>query len=164
MKKIIKQEITTRVEDLIHTDFSFLRSYALSVRVDRNCDYVTAVSINHRKLIVWLDKDDFQKMNARALTGALVHELCHTERDLKKGPIYRFAEAALSLVLPPITARDERATDELVIAKGYGRELLAFQKYHDRHYEPYTEQDGLTRKEIRARLVKQSDGAPELKS
>jgi hypothetical protein len=36
-----------------------------------------------------------------------------------------------------------------VIRKGYGNELLAFQQYHDRHYEPYNQTDGLTVKEIK---------------
>jgi len=60
--------------------------------------------------------------------------------------------------------RDERITDELVIAKGYGKELLAFQTYHDRHYEPYNEQDGLTCKEIRARIANRNSDTSNLKS
>jgi isocitrate lyase len=36
----------------------------------------------------------------------------------------------------------------MVIAKGYGRQLLALQTYHDEHYDPYNVSDGLTRDEI----------------
>ena len=46
----------------------------------------------------------------------------------------------------------ERRIDYGVIRKGYGKELLAFQKYHDRHYEPYDQTDGLTVKEIEEAL------------
>ena len=164
VKKGIKQEITGLLENLIQADFPTLRSYELSVIVDRSCDYVTAVSIKRRNVTVWIDKTDIRKMNARARIGALVHELCHVERDLKKSPVRCFAEATLSLALPSIVTRDERMTDELVIAKGYGKELLAFQKYHDRHYEPYNEQDGLTCKEIRARITNRNSDASNLKS
>jgi hypothetical protein len=46
----------------------------------------------------------------------------------------------------------ERRIDSAVIRKGYGNELLAFQQYHDRYYEPYDQTDGLTVKEIEEAL------------
>ena len=46
----------------------------------------------------------------------------------------------------------ERRIDSEVIRKGYGNELLAFQQYHDWHYEPYDPTDGLTVREIKEAL------------
>jgi DNA mismatch repair ATPase MutS len=101
-------------------------------------------------------------MSALAKTGVLVHELCHVERDLKKNPLYRLVTTALTFILPTIETaietRDERETDELVIAKGYGKELLEFQKYHDERYKDYTKKDGLTRKEIGTRIKRSKNG------
>jgi hypothetical protein len=51
-----------------------------------------------------------------------------------------------------LETRMERRIDSEVIRKGYGNELLAFQQYHDRHYEPYDQTDGLTAKEIKEAL------------
>ena len=45
--------------------------------------------------------------------------------------------------------RDE-SIDLAVIKKGYGRELLALQTYHNEHYEPYQPSDGLTPEETQA--------------
>jgi hypothetical protein len=46
----------------------------------------------------------------------------------------------------------ERRIDAAVIRKGYGPQLLAFQKYHDRYYKPYEPTDGMTVEEIEAAL------------
>ena len=75
--------------------------------------------------VLLIDKEVF-KMNDKAITGCLVHELCHIENwDLS-----------------------EREIDVKVISKGYGWELYEFLKYHDSIYEKYNKKDGLTKKEV----------------
>ena len=54
----------------------------------------------------------------------------------------------------------ERRIDSAVIRKGYGNELLAFQRYHDLHYEPYDPTDGLTVKEIEEALRHRRSSMP----
>jgi hypothetical protein len=43
---------------------------------------------------------------------------------------------------------DERIIDQMVIDKGYGKELYELVTYHDKHYRKYNKKDGLTKKEI----------------
>ena len=91
-------------------------------------------------------------MGRSVVTGVLAHELCHAEEDYRHGP---FLEALFSWLyerVPSLETRMERRIDLAVIRKGYGNELLAFQRYHDLHYEPYDQTDGLTVKEIEEAL------------
>lgn len=81
--------------------------------------------------ILLVDREVF-KMNDDAITGCLLHELCHMAYPW----------------------RSERRIDQTVINIGYGRHLYEFYKYHDHKYERYTKKDGLTKKEILKQLNK----------
>ena len=152
----MKRKIKALFAELVQRDFPSLCNYDISITNTASPDCVAEVSVHGKEITVELNGADIKRMGIKARKGVFAHELCHVERDLGKSKLHRFAEAALNLVLPSVVEmRDERATDELVIAKGYGRELLAFHSYHDRYYEPYTKWDGLTRQEIRARLKAQ---------
>ena len=154
MKEPLIETITHLLTQLIEADFPSLKAQRLSVKAERKCDYITQCELNNGIVIISFNERDMRRMGTPARLGALAHELCHAERDLLKNPVLRFAEAARRFFLPITTTRDERATDELVIAKGYGAQLLAFQEYHDGRYKKYNTQDGLTQKEIRRRLMK----------
>ncbi|HZS56593.1 MAG TPA: hypothetical protein VFA65_19465 [Bryobacteraceae bacterium] len=97
--------------------------------------------------VIQLSRADITAMSKDALIGCLAHELAHIEKDTEGGS--GISELARNFV-PSMTANDEREVDRMVIAKGYGRQLLALQTYHDEHYEPYNASDGLTRDEIMA--------------
>ena len=118
------------------------------------------------RIVRWISRDeetrcdhskaDAQRMGRSALIGVLAHELCHAEEDLQQDPI-RDALLLMACDLVPglatsLETASERRIDAAVVRKGYGRQLLAFQKYHDRHYEPYEPTDGLTVEEIEAAL------------
>ena len=122
-------------------------------------DYVMAVRLG-KTLRLWVSKADAKRMGRNALVGVLAHELCHAEQDLLQ---QAFAQASFSkgheLTASPeplSEAEAERRIDAAVIRKCYGRQLLAFQRYHDRYYEPYDCTDGMTLKEIEAALWRRS--------
>jgi hypothetical protein len=93
-------------------------------------------------------------MGRNALAGVLAHELCHAEEDLQRHALtgVLLSESCKSTASPELSSEAvaERRIDAAVIRKGYGRQLLAFQKYHDRYYEPYDCTDGMTLHEIEA--------------
>jgi hypothetical protein len=91
-------------------------------------------------------------MERSVIIGVLAHELCHAEEDYRHGPLLESLLSWLYERIPSLETRMERRIDAAVIRKGYGTELLAFQRYHDRHYEPYDQTDGMTIEEIEEAL------------
>ena len=141
--------------EMIAASFPSLRNRALKVKMVKTDDYVMAVRVG-KTLRLWVSKADARRMGRSALIGVLAHELCHAEEDLQgqtrthalfSKPCERTGSAELSS-----ETATERRIDAAVIRKGYGRQLLAFQKYHDRYYEPYDCTDGMTLDEIEAAL------------
>jgi hypothetical protein len=149
------------VRDLVEASFPALSSWRIRVRLVSSDGYVAAVLPFRplRRALLLVCKQDWARMSKRAARGVLAHELCHLE-DAASTPIVKHA---LSLVWQCLSksarANDERSADERVIAKGYGLDLLAFQEYHDREYEPYGQDDGLTLDEIRKRIVRTASPA-----
>jgi hypothetical protein len=140
---------------MIATSFPSLQNRALKVKMVKTDDYVMAVRLG-KTLRLWVSKADAERMGRRALAGVLAHELCHAEEDLQRQTL---AHALLSRRCKPTAGAElsaetitERRIDAAVIRKGYGRQLLAFQRYHDRYYEPYDCTDGMTLNEIEAAL------------
>jgi hypothetical protein len=148
--------IISLVMEMIATSFPSLQSRALRVKMVKTDDFVMAVRLG-KSLRLWVSKADAKRMGRNALTGVLAHELCHAEEDLQRQALTHalFAEGCESTAASPelsSEAATERRIDAAVIRKGYGRQLLAFQKYHDRYYEPYDCTDGMTLHEIEAAL------------
>jgi hypothetical protein len=147
--------IISLATEMIATSFPSLKSRALRVKMVQTDDYVMAIRLS-KTLRLWVSKADAKRMGRSALAGVLAHELCHAEEDLRRQALRHalLSEACEStpwLVSSSETAT-ERRVDAAVIRKGYGRQLLAFQKYHDRYYEPYDSTDGMTLDEIEAAL------------
>ena len=147
--------IAALAKAMIARSFPGLQGRAIKVKVVKTDDYVMAVRLG-KAIRLWVSKADAKRMGRSALIGVVAHELCHAEEDVQQEPI---REALLSMacdVVPGLETRletaSERRIDAAVIRKGYGRQLLAFQKYHDRYYEPYEPTDGLTVEEIEAAL------------
>lgn len=147
--------ITSLAMEMIAASFPSLQNRALRVKMVKTDDYVMAVRLG-KTLRLWVSKADAKRMGRSALTGVLAHELCHAEEDLHRQALTHalLAEACESTASPEFSseAATERRIDAAVIRKGYGRQLLAFQKYHDRYYEPYDCTDGMTLNEIEAAL------------
>jgi hypothetical protein len=124
----------------------------LRVKIVDTEDYVMSVSLESEEIHLDVSREDAARMGRSVTAGVLAHELCHVEEDCRHGP---FLEALFSWLyerIPRLETRIERRIDSAVIRKGYGNELLAFQQYHDWHYEPYDQTDGLTAKEIKEAL------------
>jgi hypothetical protein len=137
---------------MILSSFPALRGMTLKVKIIDTEDYVMSVSLESKEIHLEVSREDAGRMGRSVTSGVLAHELCHAEEDCRHGP---FLEALFSWLyerIPSLETRMERRIDSAVIRKGYGNELLAFQQYHDRYYEPYDQKDGLTVKEIQEAL------------
>ena len=129
----------------------------LRVKILDTEDYVMAMRLEGKNIDLDVSREDAAKMGNSVVIGVLAHELCHAEEDCRHGP---FLEALFSWLyerMPILETRMERRIDLAVIRKGYGNELLAFQRYHDLHYEPYDQTDGLTAEEINEALLQHAD-------
>ena len=144
-------------KEMIATSFPCLQSRPLRVKMVKTDDYVMAMRLG-KTLRLWVSKADAKRMGRSALTGVLAHELCHAEEDVQQQALthaspLKARKSITWLELPSETETEtERRIDAAVIQKGYGRQLLAFQKYHDRYYEPYDHTDWMTLDEIKAAL------------
>jgi hypothetical protein len=147
-----KSDLIALAKTMISSSFPALIGMTLKVKIVDTEDYVMSVSLESEEIHLDVSREDAARMGRSVTTGVLAHELCHAEEDRRHGP---FLEALFSWLyerIPRLETRMERRIDSAVIRKGYGNELLAFQQYHDRHYEPYDQTDGLTAKEIKEAL------------
>jgi hypothetical protein len=147
-----KSDLISMAETMISSSFPALRGMKLKVKIIDTEDYVMSVSLESEEIHLDVSREDAARMGGSVTAGVLAHELCHAEEDYRHGP---FLEALFSWFyerIPRLETRMERRIDSAVIRKGYGNELLAFQQYHDLHYEPYDQTDGLTVKEIKEAL------------
>jgi hypothetical protein len=158
-------DIAALAKAMVARSFPALQGRAIRVKVVKTDDYVMAVRLG-KAIRLWVSKADAKRMGRSALIGVVAHELCHAEEDLQQDPI-REAVLSMACALVPrletsLETASERRIDAAVIRKGYGRQLLAFQKYHDRYYEPYEPTDGMTVEEIEAALRAASGGVGRL--
>jgi len=149
-------DIAALAKAMVARSFPGLQGRPIKVKVVKTDDYVMAVRLG-KAIRLWVSKADAKRMGRSALVGVLAHELCHAEEDLQQEDPIREALLSMACDLVPgletsLETASERRMDAAVIRKGYGRQLLAFQKYHDRHYEPYEPTDGMTVEEIEAAL------------
>ncbi len=149
--------LLTLAEAMISRSFPGLRGMTVKLEMIDSDDCVMAVGLCGREIHLDVSREDAIRMGRRATIGVLAHELCHAEEDRRHGPLLDGVLSSLYRLIPYLETRMERRIDGAVIRKGYGKELLAFGRYHDRHYEPYDPADGLTPAEIAARL---RDGSP----
>jgi hypothetical protein len=143
-----KSKLAALAKKMISISFPALRGMTLRVKILDTDDYVMAMRLEDKNIHLDVSREDAAKMGNNVVIGVLAHELCHAEEDCRHGP---FLEALFSWLyerMPILETRMERRIDLAVIRKGYGKELLAFQRYHDLHYEPYDQTDGLTAEEI----------------
>jgi hypothetical protein len=144
-----KSDLIALAETMISSSFPALRGMTLKVKIVDTEDYVMSVGLEDEEIHLDVSREDAARMGRSVTTGVLAHELCHAEEDCRHGPFLEGLFSWLYERIPSLETRMERRIDSAVIRKGYGNELLAFQQYHDRHYEPYNQTDGLTVKEIK---------------
>jgi hypothetical protein len=135
-------------ERMISTSFPALRAMTLKLEIIDSDDYVMAMRLEGKEIQLDVSREDLARMEPSVVSGVLAHELCHAEEDYRHGPLLENLLSWLCERFPRLETRMERRIDHAVIRKGYGNELLAFQRYHDEYYEAYDETDGLTVKEI----------------
>jgi hypothetical protein len=99
------------------------------------------------RIVITFSAQDVKQMSEPALVGCIVHELCHAEHDFALAPAIFTDNNQQYISDPEFRSTHEREIDLAVIQKGYGRELLALQLYHNEHYEDYQTSDGLTPEE-----------------
>jgi hypothetical protein len=152
MKQVKKSDLIALAKTMISTSFPVLHGMTLKVKIIDTEDYAMAVGLAGKEIHLDVSREDAARMERSIAIGVLAHELCHAEEDYRHG---RLLEALLSWLyerIPRLETRMERRIDNTVIRKGYGKELLAFQRYHDQHYEPYDQTDGMTVEEIEEAL------------
>jgi hypothetical protein len=147
-----KSDLIALAKTMISSSFPALRGMILKVEIIDTEDYVMSVSLESEEIHLDVSREDAARMERNVTAGVLAHELCHAEEDCRHGPFLENLFSWLYERFPSLETRMERRIDSAVIRKGYGNELLAFQQYHDRHYEPYDQTDGLTVKEIKEAL------------
>lgn len=142
-------------QELIGSHFIELRSTKILFQKVRKVDYFAATArlIPFKTFLIKYHKK-LLSANDQVIRGCIAHELCHIEDDLRKNFAWYFLENIIINFNDSYATQLERKIDYAVLNKGLGEELLAFQKFHDRYYEPYTEEDGLTKKEIKRFLAK----------
>jgi hypothetical protein len=144
-------DLNATIHDLVERSFPLLRDLKISCELtDTAEDYLAGIDwqcSEPREIIVTFSAADVKQMPDAALVGCIVHELCHAEYDYALSPSVFAANDHLYASDPEFRSTHEREIDLAVIQKGYGRELLALQLYHNAHYEAYQTSDGLTREE-----------------
>jgi hypothetical protein len=150
--KVKKSDLIALAKTMISTSFPVLRGMALKVKILDTEDYAMAMGLEGKEIHLDVSREDAARMERSVVIGVLAHELCHAEEDYRHGPLLESLLSWLYERIPSLETRMERRIDAAVIRKGYGTELLAFQRYHDRHYEPYDQTDGMTIEEIEEAL------------
>src|SRR5271157_1610534 len=151
-----KANLIALAKTMISTSFPALRGLTLKLKMVDTDDFVMAVWIEDREIHLEVSREDAARMGQGVVTGVLAHELCHAEEDRRHGPFLETLFSWFCERIPSLKTRMERRIDIAVIRKGYGNELLAFQRYHDEYYEPYDQSDGMTVKEIEEALRRSS--------
>jgi hypothetical protein len=149
-------DLNATVHEIVQRSFPALQSVKISPKLTETAeDFLAGVQwirTETPEIIITFSAEDVAQMPAEALVGCIVHELCHAEHDLALSAS-SFAENDQRYASDPdYRSAHEREIDLAVIQKGYGRELLALQLYHNEHYEAYQLSDGLTREETEAIL------------
>jgi len=144
-------DLNATVHEIVQKSFPELRSLDISCRLTETAeDFLAGIQWNRTdppKVIVSFSAEDVKQMPDAALIGCIVHELCHAEYDLALSASVFAANDQQYASDPDFRSAHEREIDFAVIKKGYGRELLALQIYHNQHYDAYQPSDGLTPEE-----------------
>ncbi len=152
LEEMKKSKLIALANTMISTSFPALRGMTLKLKIIDTDDYVMAVGLEGKEIHLDVSREDAARMGPSVATGVLAHELCHAEEDRRHGPLLEALLSWLYQRMPSLETKMERRIDAAVIQKGYGNELLAFQRYHDLHYEPYDQTDGMTVEEIEEAL------------
>jgi hypothetical protein len=141
-------DLNATVQEIVQRSFHPLRGIRISCELKTGAeDFLAGIRwrlSEPREIIITFSAEDVKQMPDPALVGCIVHELCHAEYDIALSPSTFDSNDKRYASDPEFRSTHEREIDLEVIRKGYGRELLALQLYHNEHYEAYQTSDGLT--------------------
>jgi hypothetical protein len=144
--------IQSYIEELVNNGFNELNDLKItSSYMDSFDAYAEYSMIGREEYHISLDKK-LEKAKPEVIKGVLAHELAHILDDECLGTLASDLRDIMYFFNPKIRTYIERKTDMAVLKRGYGPELLAFVKYHDKRRKKYTFEDGLTKKEIKKLL------------
>jgi hypothetical protein len=154
-------DLNATVHDLVVRSFPLLLNLEISCSLTETADDFLAGIQWYRtdppRIILTFSAEDVGRMSDDALIGCIVHELCHAEYDVGLPPSVFAANDQQYASDPEFRTTHEREIDLAAIRKGYGRELLALQTYHNEQYDSYQPSDGLTPEETLAIMNKISE-------
>jgi hypothetical protein len=154
-------DLNATIHGIVERSFPLLRDLKISCELtDAAEDYLAGIewsSSEPREIVITFSAEDVKQMPDAALVGCIVHELCHAEHDFALSPAVFDADNHRYASDPEFRSTHEREIDLAVIQKGYGRELLASQLYHNEHYEAYQTSDGLTPEETKRIISSPTD-------
>jgi predicted SprT family Zn-dependent metalloprotease len=140
---VFKNEIRQLIKEVKKKYFRTLIVFVVFTK--KRSYYMAAKAIPLGIGILFVDRS-CKKMPSKAIIGILVHEFCHLKKD--RYWFWNHTQNAVS------KQEDERLIDMEVIKLGYGENLLAFHKWHNKKYKRYTKKDGLTASQIERILLK----------
>jgi hypothetical protein len=108
---------------LIDQSFPLLKGRKIHLMVAKFSFYACSVWVPPILRFIALSKRTVN-LSEQAITGLIVHELCHQERYIGMGVRKYLAFAVKFLTSRKARAFEEKATDRLTIEKGYGRALF----------------------------------------
>jgi hypothetical protein len=147
-------DLNTTIHEIVERSFPELRHLDITCGLtDTAEDFLAGIQWNRTdppRIVITFSAEDVKQMPDAALVGCMVHELCHAEHDFYLSPPVFASNDEKYASDPEFRSTHEREIDLAVIRKGYGRELLALQTYHNEHYDAYEPSDGLTPEETEA--------------
>lgn len=139
---------------VVRIGFPELSAVQINVKKKKKgkADYFAAMQYVEDKVYDLLVGKALRGAPRTVVEGCFAHELAHISFDVRRNPLQRGLDQVLCDSSEAYQTFDERRTDELVIIRGYGPQLLSFVEFANERYKKYNKKDGLTAKEIKAKL------------
>ena len=142
------------LEEIVGQGFSELSDVDFKIEfINKKSDFMF-FSTEDDTYIIEVSKS-IRKAPNKDFVGCLAHEVSHALLYYDSNPLTRIFDELLYNSFRLYQTFDERRTDRIVISRGYGSELLAFNEWNDLFYEERDRSAGLTKGEIK-RLLKNS--------
>ncbi len=145
--EVIVEEVRKGFPELENVEIGvqYVRGLDAYFETTRNSRYDYSIDV-HRSL---------KKAKKRVVVGGIAHEFGHILEEVGMGAgMCSFDEFLYNSNFLGYQTYDERKTDIVVVQRGFGKQLLSFVKWANKRREKYTEEDGLTAKELKEILSK----------
>lgn len=148
---ITQSEAIQIAKEMISASFPELVSKKIkySFVSGKKYDYYMAASVVFSQYRIFIESE-ILGFSKDAFKGCLATEFAHLVIDSRKS-FFRIIKEKINKSLLTV---EERKADELAIERGYGPELLKFNKDHEKEYESYDKSEGLTKREIQVKMKK----------